>query len=399
MRVLFFGNMCNFAYWFAKWGRQLGYDTHALIESDQNSFARDRPEWEDSEYDPDCPPDWVHFYRAGSRIERALFGRGDRQLGKVLSRFDSIHTFSHTAAIAAAAEGHSFTHHTVGSFARSAMWFRNVDLRTRLHPHRVPLVLRFRRALRQTRHVVVSTAIEHKEVLDSPFRDRLVAVPIAYDVHKADRYALHRKHCAPIRDNRIRFVLPARQHWPFKGQDTVLYALARLTSAERTRVQVELFDWGQDRERSKALVAELGLDSFVSFRPMLQKEALWQVFSCPDVIVIDQLPHLDFHGGGLGGVARDALSVGAPVITHAAPEVQTTIFRSAPPVLHTECTSEGVLAQIRNCLSMTSAQLHELGANGREWMLRESDFRAILPQYLALHGVPVRNRALGMVKV
>ncbi|MDQ1439282.1 MAG: hypothetical protein QOK43_2911 [Acidimicrobiaceae bacterium] len=382
MTVLFMGNVCNFAYWFAKWGQALGYDTHALIEDDDPS-PRNHPQWEDSTYDPDRPPPWVHFYTAGSALARAV-GKPDPRVVGALERFDAVQTFSPAAAMAVDRIGHPQVHHTIGSFARTSAWWQGIDGPRALSPRRVPTVVRFRRAMGRAARIIASTAIDQAEVADSAFGHKLVTIPIAYDVKLAEPYARRRLEAAPP-TGPLRLLLPARQHWPFKGQDIVFRGLALLSQSERDAIRVAAFDWGADAARSKALVAELSLGELVEFQPMLSKEDLWAEFARPEVVVIDQIPNLDFRGGALGGVARDALAVGAPVITHAAPEAQLRVHRRPPPVIHTPTTPDGVRDSVRRCLAMSPAERRDLAQAGREWVLAECHYEHVVPAYIRLH--------------
>lgn len=387
MRIAFLGNSCNFAYWFAKWGQELGYDTHAVVESDPTT-PRDRPEWEDPTFNPASPPTWVHSFRMGSPLERLSRGVADSGLRALLSTFDGVTTISPGAAIAADAVSVRAVHHTIGLFARTSSWVGGLPLAVALNPRRIPTVIRFRQAMAGAPRILVSTEIERREVEKSPYRDKLLAVPVAYDVLSAGRHVRGEDEAAP--EGRLTLMLPARQDWALKGNDTFLRAVASLTSLERNRVRLEVVDWGVDRERSRGLVADLGLAPITEFRPMMTKHEMWEAFARPGVVILDQVPPYQVYGGGLGGVARDALAVGAVVVTHAAPEVQALISRTAPPVLHVDPSVGSVTNALRECLQMEPLELAARGRSGREWLSEECDFRLVVPRYLAVHGVPTR---------
>ena len=172
MAIIFAGNICNFAYWFAKWGRELGFDTHALIESDTPHPAQ-MPSWEDPSYDPDNPPSWVHFFRVGSAVDRALHGRADDTIGESLKSFDGVHTLSVSAAIAVDSVGRIDIHHVQGSFSRSSRWARDIPMRKIVSPKRVPSVFRFRRAMDHAQTILVSQTTDAKEILSSTFGKKL----------------------------------------------------------------------------------------------------------------------------------------------------------------------------------------------------------------------------------
>ncbi|MDP8992217.1 MAG: glycosyltransferase [Actinomycetota bacterium] len=392
MRLLFVGNVCNFAYWFARWGRELGYETHALIERD-TPYPRDFPQWEDPDYEPAAPPPWVHLYQAGTAVNRALHGYVDKELARTLDGFDRIHTLTPAAAIAVDTLRREQVHHTVGSFARTSSWWRGLPVRTAASPRRLPTVIRFRQAMARADRIVVSTAVDHWEVNASHYRNKTVSLPVAYDVDAAARHA--RPWGSQLSGGRLRFILPARHDWSLKGQDTVFRALASLSRTELARMEVVAFDWGVDRDRSRRLVQAMRLGDVVRFEPMLPKIALWSELSAPGVVVIDQVPNLEFAGGGIGGVARDAMAVGTPVITHARPDAQMRIHAAAPPVLHTECSSEAVVERVRQCLEMAPGDLDALGSKGRAWLREECHYTSVLPRLVELHFEAVGGR-LGM---
>ncbi len=385
MKIVFFGNICNFAYWYAKWGRLLGYETYALIEKNER-FDRDRPEWEDTEYDPTKPPEWVKFYDPGRPIDRLLRGRARIDLERILEPYDAIHTFSLLTSVATGTTSRAFVYHTVGSFGRSATYLKYhcQSLRAMIAPRRFPTIWRFRKALRRCKAIIPSVAYDYLEVKKSRYRDLLRVVPMAYDVQLAQKHV--RESVKPVSlGHRTTFLLPARQHWGFKGQNLVLKAISMLSPQERKRSRIVLMAWGRDLQRTEQLTKQLGLTEVIEWSPILTKNELWDACSQPGTVVMDQFPTLDFHGGGLGGVARDAMAVGAVVITHARPETQLWIHKTPPPIWHAECSSRDILRQIRKCLTMTPEELRKSGQRNTEWLLAECSYERVIPRIVKLH--------------
>jgi glycosyltransferase involved in cell wall biosynthesis len=379
MKILFFGNICNYAYWFAKWARMLGYDAHALLERDEQVFL---PENEDPEFDPRQPPGWIRYYRPGTERE-IMRGQVDAELPALLAGFDAIHTFSNTTAIAAASLGVPFVHHNVGSFGTSYSWFRFQTWRSAMALRYLPLRWRFRKAMKSCRAIIVSVGMDHYEVCHSPYRDKLRSLPVPFDTSDAERFKS--SGCGTsLPDTGLTFLMPARQHWHLKGQQYVFQALSMLTCEERGRCKILVMEWGRDVQRTKDLVKHLGLEPMVRWSPMLPRTELWKLIGKPRTVVIAEF-YQDSHGGGHGGVSRDAMALGAPLISHTRPEVDELIYSKAAPLFHAECVAPDILAQIRRCLAMSDEELVKAGALLKKWIADECRYDQVMPRYLALH--------------
>jgi glycosyltransferase involved in cell wall biosynthesis len=381
MKIAFLGNVCNYAYWFTKWGRSLGYDWYALIEEDP-VISRDLPQWEDSEFDEEAPPPWVLRFRASGSVRRFVRGYADLRLPEMLKRFDSVHTFAMAHAIAAAAVGVPQVHHTIGMFGRYAHLTRFQTLQSGVSPRRVFTSFRYRQALRRVPRIIASEPFSCHEVVESGFGERLVRIPVAYDTASASSFASGRSR---TEGEPVVFLLPARQHWELKGQDLILEAFAAIGEAALGKSRIVLMEWGIDRQRSRGLVNQLGLGEKVEYSPLLPRQELLRTLAQPGAVVIDSFPHVDFHGGALGGVSRDALSVGTPLITYAEPAAQLAVHQRSPPVLHAERTVPAIAQRIREVLGLPPADLMQIGRQGMEWMRDEFGYESVLPRYAALH--------------
>lgn len=380
MKILFFGNLCNYAYWYAKWARQLGCQAFALLEKNERLFT---PEREDPEFDPNNPPDWVYFYNPGTENEIIFNGYADKQLATILRKFDAIHTFSITAAIAADTLGYQFIHHNVGSFGRSASWVRFQTVRSVVALRYLPLRWRFRRAMKNCEAIIVSNNMDHYEVYHSPFRKKLKVLPIPYDVRNAEKFKAFVDH-EPTHNRTITFLMPARQHWYLKGQNYVFQAVSLLSPEERERCLFVIMNWGSDVQRTKDLIKKLDLADIVRWSPILPRIDLWKLLGRPRTVVIAEF-YKDSHGGGHGGVSRDAMALSTPLISHTRPEVDRLIHHRPAPIFHAECNAGDILIQIRQCLNMSENELIEAGARLKEWIIAECQYEIVIPRYIDLH--------------
>jgi glycosyltransferase involved in cell wall biosynthesis len=140
-------------------------------------------------------------------------------------------------------------------------------------------------------------------------------------------------------DDVIRIVSPSRQDWVdadpnwTKGNDRLLRAFARVVESGRD-CRLALVEWGRDLEASRALVGELGIDSYVEWLPTLRKHALWAEYLRSHAIA-DQ-----FVLPAFGGVTFEALALGRRVITSLDQPLAAEFFGETPPLLASSSVDE-----------------------------------------------------------
>lgn len=385
MRILFYGNVCNYAYWFARWSRDCGVDAHALIEKGELY----QPELDVDDYSTATAPAWVHYYDPPSTNDVIRCGGVDAQVSSLLAAAENVHAFSVTAAIGAHSMGSDFRFHNVGSFGRSVSWLRFQSPRSAIAVRRIALAWRFRRAMRHASTIIASLNTDQFEVLASPFASKLVTLAFPYDFTLADEL------CASARGaigqaEVTTFLMPARQHWHSKGQDLVFEAIALLPASVRAKSRFVALEWGADLQRSKRRIDELGLEALFTWLPMQRKRDLYALMLRPRTVTIADF-YRDGRDGGHGGVSRDAMAVGCPLIAHTGAEADLTVHRSAAPLLHASCAPAAIAEQLRNAVDMDDAALQDVGRRLREWLRQENDSRVLIPRYLELHGIRVRG--------
>ncbi len=158
---------------------------------------------------------------------------------------------------------------------------------------------------------------------------------------------------------------PTRHHWHVgggswtKGNDVLLRAAGRLHKEGRD-FRLRCVEWGQEVDKSKALIDELGIAHLVEWVPTMTKRQLWAAY-CQSHVVVDQ-----FALPALGGVAFEALALGRRLITRIDESTLEQFFGAAPPLLNGE-TVDDVTRQIAHILDDPNDEA-KLGQKARQWI-------------------------------
>jgi glycosyltransferase involved in cell wall biosynthesis len=175
--------------------------------------------------------------------------------------------------------------------------------------------------------------------------ERVVRLPHAFDDRKLRAFRAAHPHLEPPAGPPV-FLSPTRHHWArgdlswLKGNDVFLRAAGRLADAGRA-FSIVLVAWGAEVDRSKALIAELGLSRLVRWVPIMSKKALWAAY-CRAHAVVDQ-----FGIPALGGVGFEALALGRRLITRLDEAALAGFFGACPPVLNAAAVDEVERAMLR----------------------------------------------------
>jgi glycosyltransferase involved in cell wall biosynthesis len=125
----------------------------------------------------------------------------------------------------------------------------------------------------------------------------------------------------------ILLLCPLRHSWGAKGTDIHLRALPLICQRVKGRVRLVLTEWGEEIQRSRELIAELGCTDAVEWINPLPRSAMIRLTRASDV-VLDQmaLPHF-------GATAPQAMAAGVPVISSYVPESTRWIIEEPAPIL------------------------------------------------------------------
>lgn len=121
---------------------------------------------------------------------------------------------------------------------------------------------------------------------------------------------------------------PLRHDWEVKGTHVHLEALPLIVKAlSSKKVKLLLVSWGQEIDRSKALIKKLGCETNVIWLTPLCRESNVQYMQAADV-VLDQMALPCF-----GATAPQAIAAGTPVIMSYKPESTQWIVEEPAPII------------------------------------------------------------------
>ena len=170
--------------------------------------------------------------------------------------------------------------------------------------------------------------------------------------------------------------VPARQDWYWKGSDRLLRGFAQAAAAHPGATLV-CAGWGADLDRSRALVAELGIGDRVRMLPSaMSKERLRRHYCAAD-IVADQ-----FTVGSYGGSALEAMGCECPLLIHLDADRFTGSF-SPPPVMNVSEPDE--IGRALTSLFEDDGLRSRLGREGRQWVATR-------------HGTPLAERVIELCR-
>lgn len=145
------------------------------------------------------------------------------------------------------------------------------------------------------------------------------------------------KYCpqpTPLRDQLINryqtgliLFAPSRHNWALKGNDRLIRAFAQFCKETASAPILILCEWGQQVDRSRTLIRELGLEKAVVWTAPLNKMRLIEYYNAADV-VLDQ-----FTIGTFGTVTPEAMACGKPVVLHFDRAIHEWCYAEMPPVL------------------------------------------------------------------
>lgn len=158
----------------------------------------------------------------------------------------------------------------------------------------------------------------------------------------------------------------ARHHWEFKRNDVMFQALAEL---DRDDVHLTTIAWGSDVDRSKELVAELGIEESVTFAPLMSKPRLSRTIRESDA-VLDQFQY------GFGSLARQTLACGTPLIS----EIDPDRWEEPPPIMRASTVED-----VTRRLEQVETEGDEWGTRSFEWIERNYDQDAMTRRYIDIY--------------
>lgn len=169
---------------------------------------------------------------------------------------------------------------------------------------------------------------------------------------------------------------PIRHDWDTKGTDLCLRALPGLISKTRKKIVLILVLWGQEISKSKKLIEELNLASYIHWLKPVCRLYLLELMKAADV-VLDQmaLPHF-------GGTAPQALAVRTPVIMSYKSESTSWIVSKPAPILPAFSSEDIEKAVIQ---ALDPIWISEFRRQAESWIKEEHHPFQIVTEHIATY--------------
>lgn len=409
LRELHLGNVANVAYGYCKLLRNAGHDASVLCYDLDHPLSQ--PEWyegdfptsdhEEQTFDPSepryaafRPPDWyrrvtsAEFWpQAGD--ETGLWALDDewidtlvrfsRRYGKrwALTRDDIL---AYKLLVEALAKSFFGGYDVIFGYAYAAV----PPLLYSMTPY-VPVEIGTMRevpfednslgrllamAYRTAPHVIVTNP-DVRSAAEELGVERYSFVPHPVDSEvwrpgtDEERHSLHQDYGADYL-----ILAPARQNWRLKGNDKYFRAFAQVINTIGPKAKLLVATWGQEIERSKQLVKELGIEDFVVWLNPVPEMTLARMYQAVD-LVFDQFGDC----GTFGLITPKAMSCGVPVLINYKPQLHNWCYSAHPP-LTPVYTEEEIFHWTLQYL-LQPGRKEEASQQSREWILNHHSEKVI----------------------
>ena len=347
MRVHLFGSVLNNAVVLAKALAAEGIDTRAFVPDDPKAQAQDRPEWE---YGKGGVPDRIVVRVPAVQPLRPSHARFLRAFTKA----DVLHVFGTGPLLLAPAIGAlpPTIFHSYGGDLQLIPWMHN-GIRERV------LARMQRRGIRRADYAVI-------QPYQRPFLERLNYrgkvrddLPFMADFDNLANVVRDEEIARRYAKYRLVVYSPARQAYdthpdigPYAKNNYVgIEGFARFVSEEHLTpedVRLVIVRKGPNASDSIALIEKLGIGAFVDLLDEHPKNVVYSFLALERVVVIDQFPRPVMT---MGGIAREALAHGCPLITKTDVALTASQYRvSTIPLLYAE-TPADVAVHLRSMLN------------------------------------------------
>lgn len=406
LKIGFFGNVANNAHNFARCLRRLGYDAELVIEDGWfDTFVMNRPFWEDVDVECDSydaastfesgwqPPSWIRRVAYDVDLQTRYQNRRSAaaEVQALYEKAFSTPIAIDRALLLAQHMGHwpyllAMSRYDVVQFSGAAISMAPFSPRpTVVFPTGSDLWispfedsvfgLLVRAGYRGAVHVLACEPAYagHLRRLE---RATFSAAPMMIDT---DRYAPGDgsaiRHKWISRSGGSRFLLAAcRQTWRWKGNDRLLRGFAQFAAGNR-EWRLVLQAWGDDVARSKALIADLGIEPLVIWERLCSKPVLRRSQQAADAAA-DQF----VVAGGYGTSVLEAMAAAKPVLIMP-PPAHTVAHLPSPPPFVGASDPDSIASALRTISD--DAARERIGQAHAQWLHSVHGYRAVAPIYLA----------------
>lgn len=174
-----------------------------------------------------------------------------------------------------------------------------------------------------------------------------------------------------------------RQSWEWKGSDRLIKAFDLFSKRGHDNWRLVLQDWGTDVERSKHLVADLGLQSKVHWQSLCSKPTLRARQRAADLIA-DQ-----FVMPGYGASVLESMAAGKSVMMLPLTDADHQYFKELPPFFgHSDANG---IADVLSTI-VDGGSLDSRNAASLAWVNEYHGPDAVIPKSLSVYEAAARCR-------
>ena len=354
MKILQAGNLANLGYVVARECRKIGIESDLLMEKDPHKISD--PKILDPNLNSNYP-NWIKFYNRNKSGWK-------RKVIKIMreKKYDLIH---------------SYTELVIFSYLSRKPFIANPtgsDLRELAFSKSIRGIL-LRRAYKKAK-VVIAASPEVLELLSKLKVKNGIFLPVLMDSTFFAPYDSEKKS-----DTFIVFH-PTNLDWKKKGNDKIIKGFSTFVK-DHPKSLLIIIDRGIDSKKTHELVHKLDLNDNTQFiKGPLDFSELIQYYQKADVIA-DQ-----FIVGEFGGIGRETLCAGKPLLGNFHLEKYKKIFGSAPPLINVH-TSEEISEQLQFLTDSTFK--NRIGTDARKWALEYHSSEVILKKLKLIYESVLNN--------
>ena len=221
--------------------------------------------------------------------------------------------------------------------------------------------------------------IDHYVFIPHPIDEEQWAVPLG----EADGFSNSLK-----RDLDADFVViaPARHDWAVKGSDEIIRGVVSFARAVSAKVRCILVRWGNECERSRNLIAELGASDVFVWKELLSELELKRLYAQGDALV-DQVG----EAVTFGLTTPKAMAAGIPVLTCFDRRGHDWCYAETPPLI--DITDRQTLCKALVKLHGNPVYAKQVVRDQRDWMYSFHSKAVVASKFIEIENTYLSSHA------
>lgn len=375
--LIFLGNTCNYSFIYQKYTMMFTeYQSYSIV--DYHGIKRDFPSWFEEDF---YKVPRVVIINANSKVSYVY------NFLKLISKFGrrniSFHCFGLQSCILPLLLGIDFIYHGYGDIL-STPFMDNYKIKTFLR------VILSKISLKYCKTLVVSqsTDIPYLEYFNVD-KTKIKFIPLISDDSKAVSCNLNREIASLFDANKIIFV-PTR-NIEIKQLGIFLDSLNNVFNRnvqlfEDNNIKIVFIKWGDLWEEHMFKFEHKEIKRYIYWIDLQSRDALMELMS-KSYLIINEFTDPLKYPGFIGGITREAMSLGKPVISHYSFEHDHLFHKTKPPLIQFDNNVSSVERILENILRLSNDEMLEFGSKLKEWYDSEYQIAELISKTSSLHYV------------